>query len=222
MEEDTTQQDKPDNSKKKSSEVSSIEDFTLVVNAVKDFIEADELTIRITSSEGVLRARLVVDEDTLNSKIQSLEIETGVFKGILNEISFCINEVFLPLRGRSLTVGPLKLELPEVSDDKINLVEDSLITRDIRDEYILKTTSKGRVLDNRGWEINKKEYDSQEGDLSSLKYATIHLTIVHNPTFFPFGKGENLTPISFDCSPGDLKELIDELGEIRERLMGKE
>lgn len=109
-----------------------------------------------------------------------------------------------------------------LTKQKLQIVEDYLITPDIKFSYLIKTTSKGDCLTGVDWEINLKTFDDVEGNLPNLKYATIRFRTVTSkdgPTGF-FGDlfGSNESSAAFDCDISDVDYLIEILGSVKKAL----
>jgi len=111
---------------------------------------------------------------------------------------------------------------------KLQLVEEHLITADMKFSYLIKTSNKGYCLTGIDWEINLKTFDDVEGNLPNLKYALLKMktsTSKDNNEGIIMdllgGSNGDINTV-FTCDISDIEYLIDTLESVKRALAKEE
>lgn len=111
---------------------------------------------------------------------------------------------------------------------KLSIIEKTLVNRSLIESFIIKKSSKVKVLSELSWEISQKLYDNDEGELNKLKYANIHVH-VHDPQkrdpaafyyLFKDSRG-NEGDVTLSLTKEDIEYLILELEQIKKVMSGE-
>lgn len=214
-----------------------IEKYEKIVTLVKEMLEADKITVRFMANG---RPKFVIhDKSYLEENLSKQNIN------ISDAITIITFE--LPHYIRAVISGdnflPQLMNLPNLSDDddikddkvkkqeliklKLRIVEEYLLTKEIRHSYLVKTTSKVDCLVGIDWEINRKIFDDYKGKLSVLKYALLRLKTSSNDDnpnvlYELLGGGSHENSITFALDQPDIDHLVGILQDIKKALLREE
>lgn len=212
---------------KKESIFASIKEFEKAVSVTKRLIADKIARVRLLGNQMV---NISLDEQSFEKK-EIQEIEKDTLKRLLNSEIPAVITASLQKRPRSILSMLLpgdtyeKKEIREEFDKKIKLVEQALITPQLRQRTLLKEISKNDVLDELKWDIGYKCHDLEKGSIVHLQFATLQLVCnggslrsrLFSP-FNPFGTGREHKTLTIDMHLEDLEQLIDDLSVLRDNL----
>lgn len=209
---------------KKGSRFVSLEEFKKAVTVTRRLIDDKIAKVRVLSDEMV---EISLDEQSFEKK-GIKEIEKDKLKKLLNTEIPAVITASLQKKPRPILRMLLpgdeydkKKEIREEFDKKIKLVEQGLITPQLKQRTLLKEISKNDILDEFKWDIGYKCHDLEKGSLEHLQFATLKFICnkgMLRPRFFHGNSDRELKTLTIDMHLEDLEQLIDDLCVLRDNL----
>lgn len=207
--------------------------FEHIVKMVRQMLDDRQIRTFITPSG---KPKFVIqNNDPIKQLAKDLEIKVSQIHGIIDVELPQLVRIALGSKSMELTTfnmfnfvenESLGKEIDEktkrrIFKQKIQIVEELLITPELKVSFLIKSTAKGNCLTGVDWEINQKIFDDVEGKLPSLKYSIVRFRTSQfdeNQNIFGslFGTQESNTTFNFDLS--DVDYLIDMLSSIKSAL----
>ncbi|NRS51758.1 hypothetical protein [Brevibacillus sp. HB2.2] len=209
----------------------SLSNFKKYCEIGKQLIEKDVIAPRIINENSM---RFKSDSKELKEILLKEEVDYGDFIEFLNRE---LNKIIIAILSDNIDF--LKHFLIETSDDedeeedaengneilseKIKLVEDILIDDQIRAAFLIKSTSKNKLISQITWEINEKTFDSYEGEIEKLKYATLVIKEIGSEAGLPFSAvfpfvNEDKEAKVYTLTKQDIDYLLKELTRLKDVL----
>lgn len=214
---------------KKESIFASIKEFEKAVLVTKRLIADKIAKVRVLGNGWV---NISLDEQNFEKtfeKKEIQEIEKNKLKKLLNTEIPVVITASLQKKPRLILSMLLpgeeydkKKEIKEEFDKKIKLVEQALITPQLKQRTLLKEITKNDVLDELKWDIGYKCHDLEKGSIEHLQFATLQLVcnsgILRYRFFNRFNSERERKTLTIDMHLEDLEQLIDDLSVLRDNL----
>jgi hypothetical protein len=206
----------------------SLDNFRKYSEITKRLIENDVISPRIINENSM---RFKYNSKELKEILLGEEIDSGDFGEYLNRE---LNKIIIAILSDNIDF--LKHFLLESSEDegededvdsgnevlieKIKLVEDLIIDDQIKASFLIKSTSKNKLISQITWEVNEKIYDSYEGEFEKLKYITLVIKDIGAESGMPFNAmfpflNENKEENVYTLTEQDVDYLLKELNKLK-------
>lgn len=211
----------------------TMEEFRGIVASAKDLIDRGFIKVKLSLPASV---DLEFNADQIKPILNLQAIDIDDFDRILNrDVSEIMSAILskrrkgyisLILRNKRETAEETKFDEEQekkVLEEKVSIVEKSLISDSLRRQLAIKTTSKTGVLYKLSWEIDEKHYDEAGAQPEHLFYAILRLELQKTPIpeqqFFPLSLfGIEKDTIVFTASIEDIEELCETIINLKSRL----
>lgn len=220
--------------KKKTAIAIGPKKFAEVVAVTKQLMDNSIIKVRVSVPGNV---DLHFEPQRVRSTAVMSSIDPDVFEETLKGVIADMISAILSRRRNVYTSYVVQQARVEVADEakfdedairrlirkQIGLVEKQLVTRAMRRELSIKSTSKANVFHRLAWEINVKHFDQTGDQPENLAYATLRLDVdkmplPDRPIFPPRVFGPETLSVVFDASLGDVRILQETVAEIGRRL----
>ena len=191
--------------------IKEIENFYETVNLLQTLLKNNDAEFYFSAGVPAIKGDIAKRKEILNSIDFNEEHFDKSIREILTLIPYVLSEKDTKLLdfGREDPNGILR--------DKCNIINKKLISRKLREKFILENTYKTNLIDKFDWSIITKYYDSEIDYIDNLYVAQLRFRIRH-----PFSETPNVDKTEtfvVECDIYDINEIIEQLNKIKRYLV---
>ncbi|MBU3905365.1 MAG: hypothetical protein KJ906_04435 [Nanoarchaeota archaeon] len=182
---------------------SKIEDFVKTVNRISSLLKDNKFQMEFRPNSITLGTDISMDEE-----IKNIGIDDKKFNEIMKEIS----SLSILILFKNDDKKKKYIRENKSVEEKIKIINERLLTEDMKKEFIFNKTSKNYIFNDIDYEISKKIISKDE----KIEPFNIITIVFHNIDVITQSDREK--KISFNISEKKLDYLINELSVIKEKL----
>lgn len=174
------------------------EKFDKCLKIIEALINENQMAINFTRTGMGMK----IDKNALENFSKEHKIEFKEVFSIANQVSMLLDYLLKDINAKGHLENLFKKDKTKLKGI-LNLITDK-----IRNRFYFQISAKGNYFSTMVWEINRKEYPRE--DIKPIKTASLQINVID-------GQTGNTHPLIFECSPQDVKMMIDYLQKLSSR-----
>ena len=187
-----------------------MENFYQTVNIIETLLKSNGGIFNFNAGQIGFK----VDIEILNNILTSSEMDKEHFDESIDSI---LKLIPIILNKKDMELSDFKDEIGFSNfNEKYKTINTKLISKQLRDKFILENTYKTNLIDKFDWSIITKYYDSLIDDMEQLSVAQLRFRLRH-----PFSDDPNMDKTEtfiMECDIYDINNIIEQLNKIKTHL----
>lgn len=198
------------NNIKNSEDFKEMESFYQIVNIVETLLKNNGGNFYFNAGQIGFKVDGDMRHDLLMSSGLDEEYFVKSIESILELIQTILNKRDMELSDFTDEIGYSNFK------EKCKIIKTKLISKQLREKFILENTYKTNLIDKFDWSIITKYYDSLIEDIEHLSVAQLRFRLRH-----PFSDAPNMDKTEtfiMECDIYDINNVIEQLNKIKKHL----
>ncbi|MCK4798959.1 MAG: hypothetical protein KAT05_16410 [Spirochaetes bacterium] len=187
-----------------------MENFYQTVNIIETLLKSNGGIFNFNAGQIGFK----VDIEILNNILTSSEMDKEHFDESIDSI---LKLIPIILNKKDMELSDFKDEIGFSNfNEKYKTINTKLISKQLRNKFILENTYKTNLIDKFDWSIITKYYDSLIDDMEQLSVAQLRFRLRH-----PFSDDPNMDKTEtfiMECDIYDINNIIEQLNKIKTHL----